>query len=100
MDDKEKGYWEEHQKEWVASGLSKAAYCRKVSVNYDRFRHGIKKAFQTERKSTTKLIPIQVTNKAEKIKEYCIIEYSQGIRIQIQSQEALQMLPKLIRIKI
>lgn len=78
-----------------ASGLNKTEYCRQHDVDYNQFQYWYRQS--KLRATTTGLIPVTVSAvSAPTVHSHCVVEYSHGVRLHIQSNVALAMLPQLL----
>lgn len=87
--------WQQRLADQQASGLNKTAYCRQHKLDYDQFQYRYR---QSKLSPTTKeLIPVSVSSVEPPTPQaHCVVEYAHGVRLHIQSKEALALLPQLL----
>jgi len=87
--------WKQRLADQQSSGLNKTEYCRQHDLNYDQFQYWYRQS--KSRARTTELIPVTVSAVSEAtVHSHCVVEYSHGVRLHIQSNVALAMLPQLL----
>ncbi|MFC1596210.1 transposase [Candidatus Margulisiibacteriota bacterium] len=91
ISEEEIGNRQKHVEEYLKSGLNRAAYCRRHGIQEYQLRRWEK---QIDRCRAGDLIPVKVSKSP---KPHCIVEIGNGIRLNVCSQEALRMLPKLLK---
>ncbi len=96
-------YWLNHIKAQKASKLSKTEYSRQNNLAVHQYLYWClkkEKLDQANKKAKPNFLPITVAGDIQTEQLYCTIEYPQGIRLQVQSKDVLEMLPKLLRKKV
>lgn len=91
-----KEFWFEHFTNMEASSLSKVAYCRRHSLNYDRMQYWRKQLIGAQAK---KLLPVTIKEKSPKAKSpltqpntLAQLHLGNGINISITSHDAYSLL--------
>lgn len=93
--------WKQIIESCEISSLSKAEYCRQHQLAYHQYMYWQK---QIQLEAATKCIPIRVSQlthitefgQESQNNDYGIIEYPSGVKLRIQSNELLHMLPQLL----
>ena len=87
--------WAKYVADQADSQLSMSDYCKQHGVNPKRlyfWRHKLQTRIQAPA-----LIPVTVTGNSQVTSLYCTVEYPHGVRLRIESQEALALLPQLLK---
>lgn len=87
-----KGFWANHFAEMEKSPLSRAAYCRKHNLNYDRMQYWRTQLWRVEEKKllpvTVNPTPVRPENPIEQRREFAIIKHPNGTHVFIRSEKA------------
>ena len=94
---KDEAFWKNHYSTQQASGLSRADYCRKHTINYDNFTHWIGR-WRINQRDT--LIPIKIKSPfaiqsvdlSNPSKTLCTLDLKNGHRLRVHDSSALLML--------
>ena len=103
---KDENFWRKHVIAFPDSGLTKAAYCRENSINYDVFLYWVKKISSPQKILSKKisnacnknhtavmasLLPVQLKHEPDSIKHsiHCSISLKNGTTMHIHDQQSL-----------
>jgi hypothetical protein len=88
-------FFEEHIVKQKASGLSRAAYCRKHQLNYDHFNYW----FRKEKKTAQQLVPIKISEPVKPsslrpiaLPTLCTLTLTNGDVLQIHDKSILPLI--------
>ena len=96
--------WKKHMTDFIGSGLSKKAYCKKHGVNYGSFFYWIKKLsplkpFQSKpivhKEAKAQLIPVKLSQPMpEQIEStlLCTLNLINGCALQIHNEQSLSLI--------
>jgi len=92
-------YWKEHLQQYVASGLSKVAYCREHNLNYHQFSFWYRKFHDDEHKSSPFVALAHTgTNTITTGKEYPVAIDIGGIQVKVNEGVSRDTLKTVIAV--
>ena len=94
---KDEAFWQDHYSIQQSSGLSRAAYCRKHAINYDRFTYWVCK-WRIDQRDT--LIPVKIktsfaarlADQSNLLETLCTLDLKNGHRLRIHDNSVLSLL--------
>lgn len=96
-------FWHEQIQRKQASGMSRAAYCRKHELNYDQFGYWEQRWTPSSFSSaTTELLPVQLsestaTKSSPLLTTLCTLVLNNGSELKVHDQALLPLLLSLLR---
>ena len=88
-----KEFWKNHIQQLKSSGLSRATYCRKNHINYDRLGYWFKK----ELPKSSVFIPVQLEKeKIQTSSELCTLEF-RGYSLKIYNLTSLKFILEITK---
>ena len=94
-------FWQKHQLDFSASGLTRSAYCKKQAINYDRFSYWLKKLASPVLNSVTSkktplnppsFLSVQVKSERRQSDILCSLILRNGFTLQIHDSQALSLI--------
>jgi len=88
-------FWRDHIETYLTSGYNKSQYCRQHDLVYHRFLHWCRKFAKSEGNAISgnnSFIPVKLKSTPASSNCICTLELSNGNRLLIHDETALQLL--------